>query len=159
MSKPTLHMVCGKIAAGKSTLAAELGRSPSTIVISEDAWLRRLFGPEMKEVADYVRCSQRLRDAMGPHVEALLRLGLSVVLDFPANTLAARAWMRTLFEAADADHCLHVLDVPDAVCKHRLRARNAAGAHDFAASDAQFDLITSYFVPPSRAEGFKLVRH
>ena len=31
---------------------------------------------------------------------ALLRLGLSVVLDFPANTVASRARMRTLFAAA-----------------------------------------------------------
>ena len=60
--------------------------------------------------------------------------------------------------ANEADHCLHFLDVPDEVCKARLRARNAAGTHDFAASDAEFDLITSYFVPPSEAEGFRIVR-
>lgn len=159
MSQATLHMLCGKTAAGKSTLTAELGRAPSTVVLSEDFWLARLFGPEMKDVSDYVRCARRLRDAVGPHVQALLQLGVSVVLDFPANTLASRAWMRSLFEAAQADHRLHVLDAPDEVCKARLRARNAAGTHDFAPSDAEFDLITSYFVPPSDAEGFKVVRH
>ena len=158
MSQATLHMLCGKMAAGKSTLTAELSRMPSTVVISEDFWLRRLFGPEMKDVADYVRYSRRLRGAVAPHVQELLRIGVSVVLDFPANTLATRAWMRTLFDVAEADHCLHFLDVPDEVCKARLRARNAAGTHDFAASDAEFDLITSYFVPPSEAEGFKVVR-
>lgn len=158
MSRATLHMLCGKIAAGKSTLTAELSLLPATIVISEDFWLSRLFGPEMHDVADYVRCAQRLREVIGPHVQQLLRLGLSVVLDFPANTIATRAWMKTLFEAAEADHCLHFLDVADEVCKARLRARNAAGTHDFAASDAQFDRITSYFVPPSEAEGFKIVR-
>ncbi|MDR3510072.1 MAG: ATP-binding protein [Caulobacteraceae bacterium] len=153
-----LHMLCGKIAAGKSTLVAELSRAPSTVVISEDAWLSRLFGPEMKDVADYIRCSRRLREAVGPHVQDLLRIGVSVVLDFPANTLAARAWMKTLFEGAQADHRLHFLDVPDEVCKARLRARNAAGTHEYAASDAEFDLITRYFVPPSAAEGFEIVR-
>ena len=158
MSQATLHMLCGKMAAGKSTLTAELSRMPSTVVISEDFWLRRLFGPEMKDVADYVRYSRRLREAVAPHVQELLRIGVSVVLDFPANTLATRAWMRTLFDVAEADHCLHFLDVPDEVCKARLRARNAAGTHDFAASDAEFDLITSHFVPPSEAEGFKVVR-
>jgi predicted kinase len=159
MSQAMLHMLCGKMAAGKSTLTAELGRTPSTVVISEDLWLGHLFGPEMKDVADYVRCSRRLRDAIGPHVQDLLRLGMSVALDFPANTLSTRAWMRTLFEGAQADHRLHFLDVPDEVCKARLRARNAAGTHPFAPSDADFDVITSYFVPPSEAEGFKVVRH
>jgi predicted kinase len=33
---PTLHMLCGKIAVGKSTLAAKLGESPATIVIVQD---------------------------------------------------------------------------------------------------------------------------
>lgn len=158
MRHATLHMLCGKIAAGKSTLTAELGATPATIVISEDFWLSRLFGPEMSDVADYVRCSTRLREAVGPHVKNLLRIGVSVVLDFPANTPTIRHWMRTLFEEAGADHRLHFLDVPDEICKARLRARNAAGAHDFAASDAQFDQITRYFVPPSEEEGFTVIR-
>jgi predicted kinase len=158
MLQATLHMMCGKIAAGKSTLTAELSREPSTVVMSEDFWLNRLFGPEMTDVADYVRCSRRLREAVGPHIQDLLRLGVSVALDFPANTVAARAWMRSLFEGAGADHRLHFLDVPDEVCRARLRARNAAGSHDFAASDAEFDEITSYFVPPSKGEGFKVFR-
>lgn len=157
-SNATLHMLCGKIAAGKSTLTAELGQMPSTIVLSEDWWLNRLFGAEMRDVADYVRYSRRLRDAISPVVDDLLQTGVSVVLDFPANTPALRSWMRMLFEAAGAQHRLYFLDVPDEICKARLRARNAVGAHDFAASDAQFDEITKYFVPPSEAEGFNVIR-
>ena len=158
-SHATLHMLCGKIAAGKSTLTAELSRMPLTIVVNEDFWLSRLFGPEMKDVADYIRYSQRLRDAVSPLVRDLLLMGVSVVLDFPANTPAMRSWMRTLFETVGADHRLHFLDVPDEICKARLRVRNAAGTHDFAASDAQFEQITRYFVPPSEAEGFNVIRH
>jgi predicted kinase len=87
MSHATLHMLCGKIAAGKSTLTADLSRAPSTVVISEDFWLSRLFGPEMKDVADYVRCSRRLREAVGPHIQDLLRIGVSIVLDFRRTRL------------------------------------------------------------------------
>lgn len=159
MSQAILHLLCGKIAAGKSTLTAALAQQPSTVVLSEDLWLHRLFGPEMATVTDYVRCSGRLRDAIGPHTEDLLRLGVSVVLDFPANTLAARAWMRTLFETAGADHRLHFLDVPDEVCLARLHARNAAGIHAFTPTDAEFAAITRHFVPPSEAEGFTVVHH
>jgi len=151
---PTLHLVCGKIAAGKSTLAARLGAAPRTVVIGEDAWLASLYPAEMARVADYVRCSARLRQAMGPHVIGLLNAELSVVLDFPANTLASRAWMRRLFEVAGVAHQLHYLDVPDDVCRARLRARNAGGKHPFAVSDEQFDHITSQFLTPSPAEGF-----
>lgn len=153
----TLHIICGKIAAGKSTLAATLAAHLHTIRISEDAWLACLYRDEQKTIDDYVRNSRRLREAMGDHVVALLRAGLSVVLDFPANTPASRQWMRSLFERAGADHRLHFLDVPDDVCKARLHARNAAGTHAFSTSDAEFDLFTSYFVPPSAAEGFEMV--
>lgn len=156
---PTLHLVCGKIAAGKSTLVARLGVEPDTIIVSEDAWLVRLYPGEQNSLADYVRNAKRFRAAIGPHLVALLRAGLSVVLDFPANTLASRAWMRSLFEEAGTAHQLHWLDVPDDVCKARLHGRNAAGQHEFTVSDEMFDLFTSHFVPPTPDEGFNLVVH
>ena len=125
---PVLHMVCGKIGAGKSTLTRRLAQAPATVCISEDTWLAALYPGEIHALPDYVRAAGRLKQAMGEHVCALLGAGVSVVLDFPANTVSHRAWARGLFEQAGAAHQLHFLDVPDEVCKARLRARNAAGA-------------------------------
>lgn len=155
-SIPTLHLICGKIAAGKSTLARRLANNPATVMISEDHWLARLYPGEINSIDDYIRCAGLLRDVIGDHVVSLLRLGLSVVLDFPANTPGQRQWMRKVFETAGAAHELHYLDLPDAVCKARLRQRNAEGTHDFAASDKEFDAITAYFVPPAVDEGFNV---
>ena len=154
-----LHLMCGKIAAGKSTLAASLAEAPDPILISEDRLLARLYPGEITTLADYVRCAGRLRDAIAPHIRALLREGVSVVLDFQMNTLATRAWARTLFEGAGADHALHYLRMDDETCKKRLRARNAAGTHEYAASDAEFDQFTRYFVEPGEAEGFRILVH
>jgi predicted kinase len=44
---PTLHMICGKIAAGKSTLAARLGRAQGTVLVAEDDWLSALFPDQL----------------------------------------------------------------------------------------------------------------
>lgn len=44
----TLHLLCGKIASGKSTLAAELSAAPGCVVISEDQWLAALYKDEMQ---------------------------------------------------------------------------------------------------------------
>ena len=71
--------------------------------------MKRLYGPEMHSVEDYVRYSARFRDVIGPHIEDVMRAGLSVVLDFPANTVATRQWMRGMFENADVAHQLHYL--------------------------------------------------
>jgi predicted kinase len=155
--RATLHLFCGKIASGKSTLAVKLAEAPSTILLCEDHWLAHLYPGEIQSVSEYVRCSGRLREAVGGHVVDLLRVGVSVVLDFPANTVAARTWMRSLFEQVDAAHQLHLLDVPDETCRARLQQRNASGIHDFAPSEADFALITRHFAPPSEAEGFDIV--
>lgn len=155
----SLHLICGKIAAGKSTLAKQLASNPRTVLISEDAWLAQLYPEELRSILDYVRFSGRLRTAMEIHIVSLLTCGTSVVLDFPSNTPKTRAWARSIFEQAKAPHYLHFLNVPDEECKKRLRLRNASGEHEFQATDEQFDQITKHFVEPSPAEGFNLVLH
>lgn len=155
----TLHMLCGKIAAGKSTLAAELARKPGTVLIAEDEWLFALFGDQMRSVADYVSVSRKLRSVMGPHISMLLMSGISVVLDFPANTRELRSWMRDIYEDVGAGHKLHFLDLEEDICKQRLRARNQAGEHQFAASDAQFHQICAAFQSPIAAEGFDVITY
>lgn len=157
--KPVLHLMCGKIAAGKSTLSQRLAAQPHTLLISEDHWLSRLYGNEIHSLEHYVHRAGQLREALGPHVEAILRGGLSVVLDFPANTPNQRGWMKAIIDHSGADHALHYLDVPDAVCKQRLHARNASGEHPFAPTDEEFEAIHRHFVPPADHEGFTVIRH
>ncbi|MBB95199.1 MAG: cell division protein ZipA [Rhodobacteraceae bacterium] len=155
---PTLHLFCGKIASGKSTLAARIARD-GAILITEDDWLHALFADQMQTGADYLRCSGQLRAIMGPHVGTLLAAGQSVALDFAANTRPQRAWMRSIIQDSDAAHQLHVFDVPDAVCLARLHARNASGSHAFAVTDAQFDHFSRHFAPPAPGEGFTVITH
>ena len=157
--RPTLFLVCGKIAAGKSTLAQTLASGPSTLLLSEDHWLSTLYPEEVSTLDDYVRCSARLKQVIGPHVVSLLKEGVSVVMDFPANTLQQRRWLRGLGEASSAHHELHFLDVPDHVCKRRLRERNRSGQHPYQTDEKNFDLVSRYFVPPSEDEGFNLITH
>ena len=155
----TLHLLCGKIAAGKSTLAAQLVQLPDTVVVSEDFWLARLYPGEILTIEDQARCSARLCAALAPHLVDLLRNGLSVVLDFHANTVKRRAWMHEIIVRSGAAHQLHHLDVPDEVCLARLHRRNAAGTHEYSVSDAEFALFTRHFVPPTPDEGFDVVVH
>ncbi|WP_339450892.1 AAA family ATPase [Pseudomonas sp. JAI120] len=156
---PTLHLLCGKIASGKSTLAKTLVAEHAAILLSEDTWLSRLYPGEILSIADYLRCAQRIRGVVGPLVVSLLESGVNVVLDFPANTLANREWILGLAQAAEVPHRLHYLELDDATCRARLRARNARGDHDFAATDAEFELITQHFCVPSEEEGLVIEVH
>jgi len=157
--RATLFLISGKIAAGKTTLADVLAKRPLTVLVSQDHWLSSLYSAELETLDDYRRCSARVRAALQPHIESLLQKGVSVVMDFPANTLDQRAWLRGLFEAAEADHELHYLDVANEVCRKRLHERNQRGEHPFQVSDAQFDEFTSHFMPPTADEGFNVITH
>ncbi|MDE4097886.1 MULTISPECIES: AAA family ATPase [Rhodobacterales] len=156
---PTLHMLCGKIASGKSTLADHLTREDKAVRIAEDQWLNTLFLGEIETGADYLRCTGRLRETVAPHVIDLLNAGVSVVLDFAANTIQQRVWMRGILDRTSADHQLHVLDVPEEVCLARLRARNASGEHPFSATEEQFHQFSKHFVLPTPQEGLIIVFH
>lgn len=155
----TLHMMCGKAGSGKSTLAARLAGQGGTVLISEDAWLSALYAEEMTSIQDYVRCSAKLRSIMGPHVAAVLKAGVSVVLDYPANTLETRKWMQGIIASARAAHVLHVLDLPDDLCLSRLNARNARGEHPFALTEEQFRQLSRHYVAPTPNEGFTIEVH
>jgi len=155
-----LIFLCGKMAAGKSTLARDLAQRENAVLLVQDEFLDRLFPGEITDIPGFVKCSSRLKNALGPHVCALLSKGVSVVLDFPGNTKAQRAWFRELFERANAEHELHFVDASDALCKSQLKERS----RDLPAgtpwtTDAEFEAITGYFQPPAQDERFNVVRH
>jgi predicted kinase len=159
-NNPKLIFFCGKMAAGKSTLARELAARENAIILEQDHWLSTLFRGEIDTIPDYVRLSSRLTDALTPLICALLAKGISVTLDFPANTVRQRAWFRELINRTHADHELHFLDVPDDICKRQLRERSASlpdGARW--TTEAEFDAITAYFRTPTEDEGFHVIRH
>jgi len=156
-SNATLHMMCGKIAAGKSTLAARLGDAEKTILIDEDRWIDQLYRHELRTLADYFERSRRLRPTLAPMSSLFCAPASRSFSTSHANTVESRGWMRVLFEEAGVAHKLHFLDAPDEVCRARMHARRAAGGDGL--TDAEFDHVTSFFVAPERSEGFSVVRY
>jgi predicted kinase len=159
-TRAKLVFFCGKMAAGKSTLARDVARRESAVLLVQDEFLDSLFPDEITDIRAFVRCSSRLQNALAPLVCTLLSRGISVVLDFPGNTKAQRAWFRELIERANVEHELHFLDVSDALCKSQLKDRSKSLPPDSLwTTDAEFDIVTSYFEPPSDDENFNVVRH
>lgn len=155
-----LMFLCGKMASGKSTLARELAERGDAILLVQDQLLDSLYPDEITDIPGFVKGSTRLKSALEPHVCALLAKGIPVVLDFPGNTRAQRAWFRGIFERASVEHELHFVDAPDTLCKRQLRDRSKDLPPGSPwTTDAEFEAITKYFEPPSRDEGFNIVRH
>jgi predicted kinase len=157
----TLHFICGKAGSGKTTLARALGRSLPAVVFCEDEWICQL-GFEIKSLADFAQASAKCRSLIDPLAVDLLRLGVSVVLDFAGNTPKARHSVRALFEAAGADHRLHLIEASDAECLANIHKRNEdrpAGIFWGEVSDEIFHAVTAHFARPRPEEGFHIVRH
>src|SRR6266853_1591954 len=67
-----LIFLCGKMAAGKSTLAKDLAKRENAILLVQDEFLDALFPGEITGLPGFVKCSSRLRSALAPHVCAPL---------------------------------------------------------------------------------------
>jgi predicted kinase len=156
----TLIFFCGKMAAGKSTLARQLAAGERTVLLVQDELLAQLYPGEILEMRDFMDRSQRLHAALTPPIVGMLTAGVSVVLDFPANTLNQRAWFRELIERSGAPHEMHVIEASDALCKRQLRERSRHLPPGSPwTNDEDFDAVTAYFQPPTADEGFTIVRH
>jgi predicted kinase len=157
----TLHFICGKAGAGKTALARALGRTLPAVVFCEDEWLATL-GFEVSSLAEFEAAAVKCRALIGPLAVDLLRLGVSVVFDFCGNTIESRQWVRGVFEAARADHLLHVIEATDAQCLTNIHRRNEEkppGIYWGPVSDETFHAVTAYFAPPRPDEDFRIQAH
>jgi uridine kinase len=69
-ARPTLHFLCGKMAAGKSTLSQKLATQLKAVLICEDIWLAQLYAGQIDTFDDYLKYSARLKDTLKPHLIA-----------------------------------------------------------------------------------------
>lgn len=152
--------MCGKMAAGKSTLSRELSEREDAVLLVLDDFLGRLYPGQIVDIASFVTYSTRIRDALAPHICSLLSMGISVVLDFPGNTRKQRSWFRQLCQQAGAEHELHFIEASDDLCKRQLRERSRGLPPGTRwTTDAEFDALTAYFEPPADDEYFNVVHH
>lgn len=151
---PVLHVLCGKLASGKTRLAKQIAQETGAFFFSEDLWLARLFPGEIKSFDDYFNRSSRFRAGIEPHLRALLERGHSVVLDFAGNSPKERAWALSLSEAKGSA-ILHYIQASEELCKRQLKKRNDERPEGSqVTAEAEFDFIAKYFVVPDPTEGF-----
>jgi len=157
-----LVFICGKMAAGKSTLSKELAAREDAVHLAQDGLLGALYPGEFTDLAAFVKYSTRLQSVLTPHIVALLTKGVSVVLDFAANTKRQRAWFRQLIEMSGSAHELHFIVVSDELCKRQLKQRSQELGLPPGAkwtTEADFEEVTAYFDPAAVDEGFNVIRH
>jgi len=66
-SSAKLIFFCGKMAAGKSTLARNFADRENAVLFVQDDLLEALFPGEITDIQAFVQCYSRLKNAITPH--------------------------------------------------------------------------------------------
>jgi predicted kinase len=120
VSTASLILTCGLPGAGKTVLARRLAAERSAVRLTKDEWMWAL-GSSPWDVTVQGRVEQQLWS----HAQELLRLGVSVVVDFGLWARAERDAMRSVARGLGTAVELHYLEVPVDELWRRIEARNS----------------------------------
>ena len=118
VSKARLILTCGLPGAGKTTLAAQLAAERSAVRLTKDEWLWALGSTPWDETTQ-----ERVEQQLWRLTQEILRLGLSVVLDFGLWARVERDELRVTARSLGVGVELHYLDVPTEELWRRIEAR------------------------------------
>jgi predicted kinase len=154
---PSLTVMTGLSASGKSTAAREIAHTASAIVVRTDAVRKQLAGVPWHEhhagdvgeglytaamtERTYARCLDLAAD--------LLAAGWSVVLDGVFGRRAEREAARALARGQGAAYRIVWCAAPEPVLRARLRARRAAGRDLSDAGEEVLDLQLRHYESPA----------
>ena len=120
VSEARLLLTCGLPGAGKTTTARQLAADRSALRLTQDEWLIALgsspWDAPVREKVDH---------ELWRLAQDVLRLGLSVVLDFGLWARTERDEMRSAARDLGVGVELHYLDVPPDELWRRIQARNS----------------------------------
>ncbi|MEX1155755.1 MAG: ATP-binding protein [Chloroflexota bacterium] len=120
MSEARLILTCGLPGAGKTILASQLAADRSAVRLTKDEWLWALGSTPWDEPT-----RQKVEHELWRLAQELLRLGLSVVLDFGLWARNQRDEMRSVARGLGVGVELQYLDVPTDELWRRIEARNS----------------------------------
>lgn len=156
--KGRLILFCGKMGAGKTTLSRTMAAKADAVLISEDEWLSAHYPDLINSFEDYLHYSKLIKPFIKQLVQSMLAGGVTVVMDFPANTVRQRAWLAGLAREAGCTHELVYLNISDQTCLSRIAKRSkeepARAQFD---TPAVFHEVTKYFEPPQPDEELNVV--
>ena len=150
----TVHLLCGMICAGKTTLAERIRQETGAFPLSVDELMLSLFEPYMGDA--YAPMLEKATEFLYRTAERMLDNGQDVTLDFGFWTPELRKAARERFERGGHIVLLHYLPITPEEWVVRVEKRNAevhAGkAGVYSLDDNMRRTFPARFIPPTEAE-------
>jgi predicted kinase len=148
VSEARLILTCGLPGAGKTKLATQIAAERSAVRLTKDEWLWALGSTPWDEAT-----REKVERELWRLAQQILRIGVSVVLDFGLWARIERDEMRSAARDLNVGVELHYLDVPIDELWRRIDARNSDppwNRHPIHYAD--LDGWLRVFQPPNAAE-------
>ena len=143
-----LILTCGLPGAGKTALARQLAADRSAVRLTKDEWLTALGSSPWD-----MPTREKVERELWRLAQEILRLGLSVVLDFGLWARVERDEMRSAAHDLGVAVELHFLEVPTDELWRRIEARNSQPPWDsYPIRRADLDGWLTVFEAPDAAE-------
>lgn len=150
---PTLFLMVGLPGSGKTVRARELATQHSAVQLTPDAWMITLFGSDDRHQTRPDGKRWLLEGRLVALAIDLLRLGVSVVLDFGLWSRAERSALRWLAGAVGASCEIVYLPVEREVQWSRIRARaQSTPEQTFPMAEEELDGWSAGFEVPDADE-------
>ena len=141
-------LTCGLPGAGKTALARQLAADRSAVRLTKDEWLWALGSTPWDTPT-----REKVEHELWRLAQEILRLSLSVVLDFGLWARDERDELRSVARGLGVGVELHYLAVPTDELWRRIEARNAEPPWDrYPIGRADFDAWLRVFQAPDAAE-------
>ncbi|MGH9047376.1 MAG: AAA family ATPase [Acidimicrobiales bacterium] len=148
MSEARLLLTCGLPGAGKTVLARQLAADRSAVRLTKDEWLWALGSTPWDTPT-----REKVERELWRLAQEILRLGLSVVIDFGLWARIERDEMRSVAHDLGVGVELHYLNVPTDELWRRIQARNSEPPWDnYPIRRSDLDAWLRIFQAPDAAE-------
>lgn len=144
--------ICGKICAGKTTLAKELAAKERAVILSCDEILDIVFHKDLGERHDAVAAD--IAKYLHKKARDLLSAGCSVIFDWGFWQKCSRDDMRKMY--ADTAQEWHYIDISDEIWNARIAGRNeqvlAGKSDDYFVDEGLRNKLLSRFEEPAKED-------
>jgi predicted kinase len=158
---PTLHLISGLPASGKTTYATDLRAQVNGVMFCLDRWLITLFGRySLPDVGldEHTRRVLACRELMWDAASELLTRSVDVILDDGFFYREHRMRHVALAAGVGADTTIHFVDIPIDQVRDRLERRNAdLPRYNFRIDPATLEGFLAMVERPTQDEGARIV--